>query len=144
MISGFFQNSDTAAAIAVVENLIASVFEADAIPPPPVQPSTFTAVIQGFLANDDLGSALSWFDRVAVADNALPPLEPLAYIALLARASGTKDLKTFDHVFDRYVPTIDPSAECWHRSDLLCSALLCLQPDCPCACRLPPPAARGC
>jgi hypothetical protein len=101
MIAGHFEDSDAAAAVAVVENLITPATEGDALPPPAVQPSTFTTVIQGFLAADDLSSALSWFDRVAVADNALPPLEPFAYVALLAYASQTKDLKTFDHVFDR-------------------------------------------
>lgn len=106
MIAGHFKNADAASAVAVVENLIAPTTATDAIPPPAIQPSTFTAVIRGFLANDDLSSALTWFDRVAVADNALPPLEPLAYIALLAHASLNKDLTTFDHVFDRSVASV--------------------------------------
>lgn len=109
MITGHFANYDSASAIALVDTLIdptsASSSHSDsALPPPKIQPSTFTAVVKGFLANDDLPSALEWFDKIAISDSALPALEPATYILLLAHASKTKDVETYDHVFDRSVP----------------------------------------
>lgn len=78
LIQAHFQCGTPAGALSVLERMMDStageVFGPTDVPPP--APSTFTAVVAGFIQSGDVNTALTWFERLLQQDN--PSSHPFA------------------------------------------------------------------
>ncbi|TFK64720.1 hypothetical protein BDN72DRAFT_254116 [Pluteus cervinus] len=74
MIEAFFKCGHPEKAVALLEEMLASTapveFSAKHVPPP--ASSTFSTVLNGFISTGDLGSAMTWFQRLSEQGTYIP------------------------------------------------------------------------
>lgn len=101
MVWAYFLAKQPVKAISLLEetmNTNASVLFGLANVPPPCT-AVFTALITRFIRNDDIHSALSWFNRMLEQDTvAVRALEPLLHTPRTNQAAWEKMLPKLNHL----------------------------------------------